>query len=358
MESSGGSGLSTASEAKSDTSRWQHHRQPDSIPTPNTMHLSRFGLLALGAAAVNAFRDTSPFFLASTSEVLTNSAYIQTGASLLENLSSSLSTCPSDYYVVVYQPGVHSSDFSTRKSAPRLGAKMLGKDSSIRSKMSINEVAGLLEPKEIKGLLEKKCKTQTTAVDASSGSYPSYFEQGPRIIDVEFPMLSLDSDRAQQLSGFGMYAVHLCTSLLLTLPDGFLADVIDRLPPSSKYTILYITSPREFPETDSVVYEASGDSYQDSLHMDLKRDYSAHALSSSSNSTSLFEEYQYFTPGIYRAPTTLFNTHPFPGIFMGLMATFLFLAILYIGIGALSSLEIPYAAFEKDTSAAVQKKAQ
>jgi hypothetical protein len=68
MESSGGSGLSTASEAKSDTSRWQHHRQPDTIPTPDTMHLSRFGLLALGAAAVNAFRDTSPFFLASTSE--------------------------------------------------------------------------------------------------------------------------------------------------------------------------------------------------------------------------------------------------------------------------------------------------
>ncbi|KAJ6184315.1 hypothetical protein N7519_005616 [Penicillium mononematosum] len=317
MGSSGGSGLSTASEAKSDTSRWQHHRQPDSIPTPNTMRLSRFGLLALGAAAVNAFRDTSPFFLASTSEYGPDELrYIQTGASLLENLSSSLSTCPSDYYVVVYQPGVHSSDFSTRKSAPRLGAKMLGKDSSIRSKMSINEVAGLLEPKEIKGLLEKKCKTQTTAVDASSGSYPSYFEKGPRVIDVEFPMLSLGSDRAQQLSEF----------------DGFLAD----------YTILYITSPREFPETDSVVYEASGDSYQDSLHMDLKRDYSAHASSSSSNSTSLFEEYQYFTPGI----------------FMGLMATFLFLAILYIGIGALSSLEIPYAAFEKDTSAAVQKKAQ
>ncbi|KAK4861072.1 hypothetical protein LT330_003988 [Penicillium expansum] len=292
------------------------------------MHLSRFGLLALGAAAVNAFRDTSPFFLASTSEVLTNSAYIQTGTSLLEHLASSLSTCPSDYYVVVYQPGVHSSDFSTRKSAPRLGAKMLGKDSSIRSKMSINEVAGLVEPKEIKSLLETKCKAQTTAVDASSGSYPSSFEKGPRIIDVEFPMLSLDSNRAQQLSEF----------------DGFLADVIERLPSSSKYTILYITSPREFPETDSVIYEASGDSYQDSLHMELKRDYSAHASASnpSSNSTSLFEEYQYFTPGI----------------FMGLMATFLFLAILYIGIGALSSLEIPYAAFEKDTSAAVQKKAQ
>lgn len=37
-------------------------------PRSGTMHLSRFGLLALGAAAVDAFRDTSPFFLASTSE--------------------------------------------------------------------------------------------------------------------------------------------------------------------------------------------------------------------------------------------------------------------------------------------------
>lgn len=103
----------------------------------------------------------------SSLRLLTNSAYIQTGASLLESLSSSLSTCPSDYYVVVYQPGVHSSDFSTRRSAPRLGAKMLGKDSSIRSKMSVNEVAGLVEPKQIKTLLEEKCKAQTTAVDAA-----------------------------------------------------------------------------------------------------------------------------------------------------------------------------------------------
>jgi hypothetical protein len=43
---------------------------------------------------------------------------------------------------------------------------------------------------------------------------------------------------------------------------------------------------------------------------------------------------------------------------MGLIATFLFFFILYIGINALSSLQVPYAAFEKDTSAAVQKKAQ
>jgi hypothetical protein len=167
------------------------------------MHLSRFGLVALGAAAVDAFRDTSPFFLASTSEVLTNSAYIKAGTSLLKDLSSSLSTCPSDYYVVVSQPGVHSSDFSTRKSAPRLGAKMLGKDKAIRSKMSVDEVTGLLDITEIKSILTEKCKAQTTAIDGSSGEYPTSFEAGPRILDIEFPMLSLGADRASQLSDNG-----------------------------------------------------------------------------------------------------------------------------------------------------------
>lgn len=34
----------------------------------DNMHLSGLGLLALGAATASAFRDTSPFFLASTSE--------------------------------------------------------------------------------------------------------------------------------------------------------------------------------------------------------------------------------------------------------------------------------------------------
>lgn len=43
---------------------------------------------------------------------------------------------------------------------------------------------------------------------------------------------------------------------------------------------------------------------------------------------------------------------------MGLMASFICLIILYIAISAVSSLQVPYAAFEKDTSTAVQKKQQ
>jgi hypothetical protein len=44
---------------------------------------------------------------------------------------------------------------------------MLGKDKSIRSKMSVNEVTGLLDTAEIKSILTEKCKAQTTAIDGS-----------------------------------------------------------------------------------------------------------------------------------------------------------------------------------------------
>ena len=90
--------------------------------------------------------------------------------------------------------------------------------------------------------------------------------------------------------------------LLLTIIDGLIADIIDRIPSSSKYTLLYVTSPREFPEIDSVVYE-SEDAYPESVRMELKRDYSAHSTYSSASEAdrkpSLFDEYQFFTPGLY-----------------------------------------------------------
>lgn len=100
--------------------------------------------------------------------------------------------------------------------------------------------------------------------------------------------------------------------------------------------------------------------------MELKRDYSAHSTYSSASESdrkpSLFDEYQFFTPGLYsplvNCHSRLFQADSLAGIFMGLMASFLCLIILYIAISAVSSLQVPYAAFEKDTSTAVQKKQQ
>ncbi|RDW60433.1 Ac45/VOA1 transmembrane domain-containing protein [Aspergillus mulundensis] len=289
------------------------------------MRLSRFSLLALGAATASAFRDTSPFFLASTSEILSTPAQLKSATALLDELSTKLGSCPSDYYVIASQPGVHSTDFATAKSAPRLGAKMTGEDKAIRSTMIVNEVAGVLETKQVRNILETQCGAQTTVIDASSGSYSTEFGNEPRIILVEFSSLPLGSERVQQLSD----------------NDGLLSDIVGRLP-SEKYTILYLTTPREFEDSDPPVYKSPGDQYQDTIHMDLKRDYSSHSRRDGTTNNSIFHEYQYFTPGI----------------FMGLIATFFFIAILYVGLSALMSLQVSYAAFEKDTSSSVQKKQQ
>ncbi|KAF9886033.1 hypothetical protein FE257_012089 [Aspergillus nanangensis] len=291
------------------------------------MYLRSFSLLALGAATASAFRDTSPFFLASTSEFLSNSAYFKTAPALLDDLSSGLGACPSDYYVIVSQPGVHSTDFAARKSAPRLGAKMTGADKSIRSTVTVNEVVGVLEAKKIQSVLEGECGAQSTVIDASSGSYSTDFGADPRVLLIKFPALPLGSERAQQLSD----------------NDGLLSDIVERLPSSKKYTILYTTSPREYEGSSSGIYDSESVPYEDPIHQDLKRDFSAYARQDEySPASSLFQEYQYLTPGL----------------FMGFLASFFFLSILYVGFSALSSLEVPYAAFEKDTSSSVQKKQQ
>lgn len=114
-------------------------------------------------------------------------------------------------------------------------------------------------------------------------------------------MLSLGSDRAQQLSENGTFMHPRWIASWLTFSDGLIADIIDRIPSSSKYTLLYVTSPREFPESDSVVLDFNEDSYQNPIHMEIKRDYSSHTGGSDSSDRvqSLFDEYQYFTPGSY-----------------------------------------------------------
>lgn len=78
--------------------------------------------------------------------------------------------------------------------------------------------------------------------------------------------------------------------------DGLLSDIIERIP-SSKYTILYTTSPREYNDADSTLYNSESNNYDDPVHQDLKRDHSYTRRDESTNK-SLFQEYQYFTPGM------------------------------------------------------------
>jgi hypothetical protein len=43
---------------------------------------------------------------------------------------------------------------------------------------------------------------------------------------------------------------------------------------------------------------------------------------------------------------------------MGLLVSFMWLSILYVGLSALMNLQVPYAAFEKDTAPGSQRKQQ
>lgn len=96
------------------------------------------------------------------------SSNIALATSLLDDISSNLKSCPSDYYVIASQPGVHSTDFATRKSAPRLGAKMTGKDKAIRSKASVHQVSGVMDAKEVQNIIGNACGAEATVIDASS----------------------------------------------------------------------------------------------------------------------------------------------------------------------------------------------
>lgn len=85
--------------------------------------------------------------------------------------------------------------------------------------------------------------------------------------------------------------------------DVFLSDVIDRIPSSKKYTLLYVTSPRE---TEGTVYRPDEESYQEPLRTELRRDYSDYTKQDSSSNKSLFQEYQYLTPGMFTSISKIY----------------------------------------------------
>ncbi|KAK2871879.1 hypothetical protein FQN49_002733 [Arthroderma sp. PD_2] len=288
------------------------------------MQLKTCGLLALGAIAssVDAFRDTSPFFLFSTNSLETQSSQLQSASSLLSSVSTELSSCPSDFYVLVSQPGVHVLDYSNRRSAPRLRERVLQQDSAIKSSFTVSEVVGEFDSKSLQAELEKKCKAETVVVNGDV--LPSGYQHRPQIIKVEFTALPVDISRSSQL----------------VENDGFLATLIDLLP-SSNYTVLYTTTPRgSEPIVDADIghFDIGGNPLQDPLS--FKREFQGHASRDDKpkdkKTGSLFTEYQFLSPGL----------------FMGLMATIILGTILYVGLSALSSLQVSYSSFDKENGPA------
>ncbi|KAL8734430.1 MAG: hypothetical protein Q9181_003210 [Wetmoreana brouardii] len=264
------------------------------------MLFSIYSALAVSAGFAHAFTDTSPFFMFSTSELLTNLPQIASGETVSREVISQLSKCPSDTYVIVTQPGVNAEDYSYRYAAPHLRKQVLGEDKRIRSTVTVTDVLGDVDADTIIQDVGSKCGAALLKVDASTGSFTIADDPKPRIINLEYPSLPTTSSkqRASKLKD----------------NDAFLSSVLDLLP-TSKYTVIYLTTPSTSRSSSPVnpnsvshdhhleqeTYEMDT-SFSSQQHMELKRDFAAHLNEKREENITLpdaplFERYQYFTPG-------------------------------------------------------------
>ncbi|KAL6716203.1 hypothetical protein ACLMJK_005769 [Lecanora helva] len=308
------------------------------------------GLLALLTATTTAFKDTSPFFLFSTSELLASSPPLVAAKHLTDTLSPHLERCASDTYIIVSQPGVSVVDYQNPGVTPHLRKSMLGNDKNIRSSIAVKEVLGQVDAVALSEVIQDKCGAGHQRVDASTGSFVIADNMRPWVINLDFPAPPTGASRLQTLIENGNIAFPLLptNTRKLIILDAFLASVLDLLS-SNKYTVIYTTSPTTNSPTTAAVAEPESyemDSiFQAPVHMDLKRDLSHHHRRASDQNITLpngplFERYQYLNPGL----------------FMGLLVAVLLISILYVGINGVASLQVSYSAFDKEMGPAAQKK--
>jgi uncharacterized membrane protein YecN with MAPEG domain len=111
------------------------------------------------------------------------------------------------------------------------------------------------------------------------------------------------------------------------------------------FTVIYTTTAPTEKHVEATLqnqhtYEME-DSFSEAVHMELKRDTTAHSNADKYvDNGGLFERYQYFSPGL----------------FMGITAIIPLVAILYVGVNAITNLEVSYFAFSKEMGPAAQRR--
>ncbi|KAF2178644.1 BIG1-domain-containing protein [Zopfia rhizophila CBS 207.26] len=287
------------------------------------------GAVALAALpSAIAFRNSSPFFLFSTStlDVYGNDAEVARSTRLTEAVIESLRDCPSDTYVLVQQDGVSSVDYLHGQSAPRLGLYLGGGYADVKTTMTVPEVVGSIDTSSIYRFLESQCGAKGVQVDGAQGRLPTISPKNssPRVVEVHFPAPAI-ANRALTLDKY----------------DSFLEKLLTSSTKSEPYTVIYTTTAQTSDATfqNQHTYEMD-DPFGEAVHMELKRDTGIHRKAAPQSEGALFERYQYLSPGL----------------FMGLTAVVPLFFILYFGLSAISSLEVSYYAFSKEMGPSAQKK--
>lgn len=119
------------------------------------------------------------------------------------------------------------------------------------------------------------------------------------------------------------------------------------------------------------MYEMDSSFSSSQSHLGIKRDFSVHGKRADDGGNvtlpdaPLFEKYQYFTPGSlssfsWRGGGLMLESllKLDLGIFMGIIVILPLFMILYVGISAVGSLQVSYAAFDREMGPQMAKKGQ
>ncbi|KAH9910027.1 BIG1-domain-containing protein [Xylariomycetidae sp. FL2044] len=266
------------------------------------MRLFVTATLAAFCASAQAFSDSSPFLVLSTAKLpsLASEEQLQSSSRVLSTTQELLASCPTERYLLAFQPNVNAEHLRQPSAVPRL-RRSLGQ---AQGRYSVAEVIGDVEVESLLSLIREACEGRN-----------------PQISEVNLDPLVSGRAAAKTLKE----------------NDDVMGMFLDEFDAEGSYTLIYtgVSSRTD----DSETYEPE---FQDSVHTELKRQLRPSKRQSDKDTRPLFEKYQYFTPGI----------------FMGLIALIVLLSILYVGISAVASLEVPYGAFDKEMGPAAQKKQQ
>lgn len=259
-------------------------------------------LVACGASA-HAFSDSSPLIFFSTADLKlpANHEQIQLAGDAELHMQKLLESCPTSRYLIVSQPNLNAGDLAAKDAVPSL-RRSLG---NAQSRYTISEVVGQLYTDDISTSIRRAC----------DGVVEPFID--------ELELAALPSTNGART---------------LKENDDELGVVLEQYEKEGSYSVIYVGGPRkEIPQT----YKPD---FQEPVHTELKRQLHGiqRRADNSTRNLPLFEKYQYFTPGI----------------FTGLIAFVVLMSILYAGISAVASLEVPYGAFDKEMGPAAQKKQQ
>lgn len=274
----------------------------------------KLAVLASAISGASAFSNSFPFAAfaseASLDFAVNDEMMTQSSPEIAATLGS-VYGCPADAYILVNQPGVHTSDL--RHDAPHLSTLLSEAESSIESSHMLYDARSVLD--QISDSVVNHCGGKKITVDTRTGGFARYVDTTPRVISLDFDPLSTDkSVRRNQLRD----------------NDALLYSVTTLLP-SHDYIVIYTAQQADSNSGDS---SGSGDSAFKIAGTSVREEDNDNKGDNKDGKDkkydSLFANYQFLSPGIW----------------MTMVVSLLLLLVLLQAMSWIAELQVSYKAFE------------